>query len=91
MFWLVEKIVEGVGSIIYVGVIFVVLVYGYISTFGREMGGERIGSIVDSVFDKGRLFAILVFIAGCVVGWKETMFLGAWSVVLWFVKSIVMC
>ena len=85
------RICAGIGSVIYVGLIFVVLVYGYISTWGSEIGMERVCHIVDEAYDFGKWFMWLVFVSGAVAGWKESMLLGAWSVMLWAMKLLVVC
>jgi len=67
----------------------VILVYGFVSTFGSEIGGDKIGEIVDKTFDVGKWFLLLIFVAGGVVGWQQTMLLGAWSVILFCIKYFI--
>ena len=87
MEWILSG-VEGIGAVCYVGVVFVVLFYGFVSTFGWKIGGDKIGEMVDEAYSDCRWFVPLVFVSGCVVGWQKAMFLGAWSVVVWMVKVV---
>ncbi len=80
--------VAGVGSVCYVGVVFIILFYGFISTFGWKIGGNKIAELVDKAYSDCRWFVPLVFISGCVVGSKESMLLGAWSVILWMIRVV---
>ncbi len=79
---MIERILYGFGSVWYVVVVFWILVYGYIGTFGSELGSDKICKIVDESYDFMKWFVWLIFISGCFVGWKDTMLIGVWSIIV---------
>ncbi len=81
-----EKILWGVGSVWYVGVVFCILFYGYISTYGNEFGSEKICVVVDKAYDFWKWFIVLIFVSGFVVGWKTAMLSGAWTCATYLFK-----
>lgn len=81
-------LIEGVGSVIYVGLVYAILVYGFVSTFGNSMGGDKICKIVDKAYSFAKWFFALVFISGAMIGWQKSMLIGTWCVVMWFIKML---
>lgn len=72
-------------------IVFVILNYGFITTFGSEFGDEKICTMIDKLYDSSKWFFVMVFVSGLVLEWKESMLLSLWSVIImfaWNVKSI---
>lgn len=79
---------EGLSSVIFVGTIFSIIFYGYLSTFGNQLGGDVICNLVDKAWDYGKWYIVFIFVSGCVVGWKQTFLLGSWSVIIWMISEV---
>lgn len=80
---LVLNIFGGTLSVCFVGLVYCILYWGYVTTFGWSLDGEAVCESFDAGWNYMKWLLISVFMGGVVVGWQESIVLGTWGVCLY--------
>ena len=73
----------GALSVCFVALVYTVLYWGYVTTYGWSLDGDAVCDSFDNGWKYMKWLLILVFVAGVVVGWQESMLMGSWGVFLY--------